>query len=68
MLTPEEIEFLKEAKEPMSIDEKSSSYTESMRAMLGKEDELLNFEITQEEVDRMKKEFGIDIKPYKPKK
>lgn len=68
MLSPEEIDFLKEAQKPMSIDEKSSSYTESMSAMLGKEDELLNFEITQEEVDRMKKEFGIDIKPYKPKK
>lgn len=68
MLSPEEIEFLKEAKKPMSIEEKSTSYTESMWAMLGKEDELLNFEITQEEVDRMKNEFGFDIKPYKPKK
>ena len=68
MLTPEEIEYYKEAQKPMSIDEKSSSYTASMRGMLGKEDELTNFEITQEEVDRMRNEFGIDIKPYKPKK
>lgn len=61
-LSPEEIEWLKEASKPMSIEEKANSNEESYENILGKEDELINFEFTQEQKNKMKKEFGIEIK------
>lgn len=66
-LTPEEIEWLKEAQKPMSMEEKSDADISSLGAYIGREEELTNFEITQEQVDTMWNEFGIRIEAHKPK-
>lgn len=67
MLSPEEIEFIKEAQIPMIMEERSDSEERTIGYYVGREKELSNFEITQEEIDRAKNEFGIDISPNKPK-
>lgn len=67
-LSPEEIEWLKEAQKPMSLDERAEADVRSMRANIGKIKELTDFEITQEQVDIMKNEFGIEIKANTPSK
>ena len=58
-LTPGEIEWLKEAQKQISLDERAEADVNSMRAYRGREEELQNFEITQEQVDMMWNEFGI---------
>lgn len=66
-LSPELKEWLKEAQKPMSLDERAEADVRSMRANMGREEELSNFEITQEQVDTMWNEFGIRIEAHKPK-
>ncbi len=60
-LSPELKEYLKEASKPMTLEERSDSDMESLRLLIGKEKELTDFKFTQEQIDRMKNEFGIDI-------
>lgn len=62
-MTPELKEYLKEAQKPMTMEERSDSEERTLGFYVGREKELSNFEITQEEIDRMKNEFGIDIRP-----
>jgi len=59
--TKEEKKALKEYLKPKKFISRGDSDAKSLGALIGREKELSSFEITQEQIDRYKNEFGIDI-------